>query len=194
MIDGGVRRTGIGRCGRCLGRRTHARAGRISRQDECGRASLHAICVHRRALSLDAMPTVCHMGVACPATNTRHVGWRSTLAPGLGRSQSHRCCGPCSDGSSSLARSSRSTCPAMCHLGSLCSGGIILGAAIVVCAALLKRRHGYARVAVTALGAVSCIGIWPIILVIPAVVLQFLSDSNAWFRGPDTLNPASTGR
>lgn len=34
----------------------------------------------------------------------------------------------------------------------------------------------------TVLGALFLLGIWPVLLVAPAIVLQFLPVSNAWFE------------
>ncbi|WP_165974961.1 cytochrome d ubiquinol oxidase subunit II [Nonomuraea deserti] len=58
--------------------------------------------------------------------------------------------------------------------------------ALIVLAKLMRQGSTGARTALTVLGAVSLFGIWTVLFVAPAIVLQFLPDSNAWFR---TVNP-----
>lgn len=54
------------------------------------------------------------------------------------------------------------------------------GVAFIVYASRLRRGHEEARVALTALGAISLIGIWTALLVIPALVLQHRPASREW--------------
>jgi len=66
-------------------------------------------------------------------------------------------------------------------MGAFAAGLAALGVAMVVLAVLMRRGRNGARIAVTVLGGCALLGCWTILLVAPAVVLQFLPVSNAWF-------------
>lgn len=54
------------------------------------------------------------------------------------------------------------------------------GVTFIVCASRLRRGHEEARIALTALGIISLIGIWTALLVIPALVLQHRPAGREW--------------
>ncbi|MEO3790704.1 hypothetical protein ABGB14_10850 [Nonomuraea sp. B10E15] len=54
--------------------------------------------------------------------------------------------------------------------------------AMIVLAKLMRQGSTGARTALTVLGVVALVGIWTVLFVVPAIVLQFLPGSNAWFR------------
>ncbi|MEQ4723816.1 hypothetical protein [Nonomuraea sp. B19D2] len=57
-----------------------------------------------------------------------------------------------------------------------------VGVAVIVLAKLMRQGSTGARIALTVLGAVMLLGIWTALLVVPAIVLQFRPNSNAWFQ------------
>lgn len=57
-----------------------------------------------------------------------------------------------------------------------------IGVIFVVLASRMRRGENGSRIALTVLGAILLFGIWTALFVIPAIVLQFRSDSNAWFH------------
>jgi FtsH-binding integral membrane protein len=57
-----------------------------------------------------------------------------------------------------------------------------LGGVFVVASTRLRCGSGAARIVLTVLGGLFLLVLWPIPVVVPAVVLQFLPTSNAWFR------------
>ncbi|MEQ7011167.1 hypothetical protein ABN028_33840 [Actinopolymorpha sp. B17G11] len=57
-----------------------------------------------------------------------------------------------------------------------------LGVVFVVASTRLRRGSAVARIVLTVLGGLFILALWPIPVVVPAVVLQFLPASNAWFR------------
>jgi len=65
------------------------------------------------------------------------------------------------------------------------------GVLFVVLAVVMRRGSSAARIWLTVLGGAYCVVLWPALLVIPAVVLQFRPTSGAWLAarrhpgGPD---------
>lgn len=57
-----------------------------------------------------------------------------------------------------------------------------IGVAFIVLATFVLRGSNGARIAVTVLGGVMLLGVWTIVFVVPAIVLQFLPSSNVWFQ------------
>ncbi|MFC5748395.1 hypothetical protein [Actinomadura rugatobispora] len=57
-----------------------------------------------------------------------------------------------------------------------------LGAAFVILAIRLRKGGNGARIALTVMGALLLVGVWTVLFVVPALVFQFLPDSNAWFK------------
>jgi hypothetical protein len=58
--------------------------------------------------------------------------------------------------------------------------GVAVG--LIVLARRMRRGSTGARTALTVLGALTLIGIWTALFVVPAIVLQFSAKSNAWFQ------------
>ncbi|MQA03514.1 MAG: hypothetical protein GEV07_12605 [Streptosporangiales bacterium] len=59
-------------------------------------------------------------------------------------------------------------------------GGV--GVAVIVLAAAMRRgASSWVRMTLTVVGCLFAFGLWPMLLVIPAIVLQFKAPSNAWF-------------
>ncbi|MFI0423512.1 hypothetical protein [Spongiactinospora sp. 9N601] len=56
------------------------------------------------------------------------------------------------------------------------------GVVLIVLAKLMRRGNAGARIALTVLGALTLFGIWTALFIVPAIVLQFLTKSNAWFQ------------
>lgn len=61
---------------------------------------------------------------------------------------------------------------------------VAIGVALVVFGLLLRGGAGWTRIPLTVLGAMSCIGLWPMLLVVPAIVLQYHQTSQEWLRLP----------
>jgi xanthine/uracil permease len=54
---------------------------------------------------------------------------------------------------------------------------------------LRLRRGRDVRVVLVVVGVVTCIGIWPVLLVAPAIVLQYHPNSRHWFSLPHADPP-----
>lgn len=65
-----------------------------------------------------------------------------------------------------------------------------VGVACIVLGTRLRRGSNGARVALTILGVPALVGLVTVLLIIPAIVLQFLPTSNEWFRA---VNPRQYG-
>lgn len=65
---------------------------------------------------------------------------------------------------------------------SLAAIALVLGLGVLfIVLAVRLRRGGDTRVILTVLGGLSSLGLWPALLVVPAIVLQFRPSSKAWF-------------
>jgi nitrogen fixation/metabolism regulation signal transduction histidine kinase len=62
---------------------------------------------------------------------------------------------------------------------------IALGGAFIWLAIRLRGGNTSARTALTVLGALSMLALWPALLVIPAMILQTRQSSRAWFHALD---------
>jgi hypothetical protein len=54
----------------------------------------------------------------------------------------------------------------------------------------VRLRRGRDARAVLVVGAVTCVGLWPLLLVVPAIVLQHHRDSQRWFSLPQADPPS----
>ncbi|MFF4624424.1 hypothetical protein [Nonomuraea jabiensis] len=59
----------------------------------------------------------------------------------------------------------------------------------IVLAKFMREGSDGARIALTVLGSMFLLGIWPALVVIPAIVLQFRPASNAWFQAVKAGRP-----
>ncbi|MFI6537947.1 hypothetical protein ACIBHY_36225 [Nonomuraea sp. NPDC050547] len=68
--------------------------------------------------------------------------------------------------------------------GGLVAPALLVGVAVafIVLGKHMRQGNIAARIALTVLGAMSLIGIWTVLFVVPAIVLQFLPGSSAWFQ------------
>jgi hypothetical protein len=57
-----------------------------------------------------------------------------------------------------------------------------LGVVFIVGSRRLRRGGGRARIVLTILGGLFLFALWPALLVVPALVLQYRPASNAWFQ------------
>jgi hypothetical protein len=64
-----------------------------------------------------------------------------------------------------------------------------LGVAFIILATRLRTGKNGSRIALTVMGALLLVGLWTVLFVVPAIVFQFLPDSNTWFKA---LNPPTT--
>ncbi|MGH3391905.1 MAG: hypothetical protein ACRDOO_23790 [Actinomadura sp.] len=65
---------------------------------------------------------------------------------------------------------------------SLVAIALVLGLGILIIALGSRLRRGVdTRVVLTVLGSMLMLAIWPVLLVVPAIVLQFRPGSKAWF-------------
>ncbi|WP_242902647.1 hypothetical protein [Actinomadura terrae] len=63
------------------------------------------------------------------------------------------------------------------------------GTAMIIAASRMMRGSERARTTVTIMGCLMLIGIWTVVLIVPALILQYLSNSRAWFH---TVNARPT--
>jgi hypothetical protein len=63
---------------------------------------------------------------------------------------------------------------------------LVMGGAFIVLGSRMRRGRRNNRTALTVLGAIALIGLWPVLLVVPAIVLQYRPDSTAWLRAVGT--------
>ncbi|MEV4578003.1 hypothetical protein AB0K16_32630 [Nonomuraea jabiensis] len=59
----------------------------------------------------------------------------------------------------------------------------------IVLAKFMREGSDGARIALTVLGSMFLLGLWPALFVLPAVVLQFRPASNAWFQAVKAGRP-----
>lgn len=75
--------------------------------------------------------------------------------------------------------------------GAIPSGSlvVVVGVATIALGHRLRQGYGGVRIGLTCLGMVSLLGGVTVLLVVPAVTLQFLPVSNAWFRAVNPRRP-----
>ncbi|MET7338369.1 hypothetical protein [Nonomuraea sp. NPDC005650] len=61
--------------------------------------------------------------------------------------------------------------------------------AFIVLAKFMREGSDGARVALTVLGSMFLLTLWPVLFVIPAIVLQFRPTSSAWFQAVKMTAP-----
>ncbi|WHT18237.1 hypothetical protein N8J89_34840 [Crossiella sp. CA-258035] len=60
----------------------------------------------------------------------------------------------------------------------------VVGVLILVFGLLLRGGAGWTRIPLTVLGAIMCVGLWPLLVVAPAILLQFGRASQDWLSLP----------
>lgn len=58
---------------------------------------------------------------------------------------------------------------------------IVVGVVLIILATRMRRGKEGARTALTVIGSILMLALWPILLVVPALILQFRPDNKAWF-------------
>lgn len=64
-----------------------------------------------------------------------------------------------------------------------------IGVIFIVLAARMRRGRQDARTALTVIGSISMIFLWPIVLVVPALILQYRRGNKAWFAANRPPSP-----
>jgi hypothetical protein len=59
---------------------------------------------------------------------------------------------------------------------------IVMGVVFIALGSRMRRGRRDTRTALTVFGSISLIGVWTVLFVVPAIVLQYRPESTAWLR------------